>query len=526
MALVAAKCTQCGAKLTVDDSKEAGICENCGTAFITEKVVTNFITNNNTTINQKTVNIYQGGKTDKIGEELEEINDLFQVDMQEAEYRLGQLTITKKGNFRVWFYILKYLTYDFGEKINDDNEYLTAYISLRSYNEETQHATEYFVDEVYENCKKLAKGDDKILLEVSYKKYEDAFNNYFEKLRLDKINEKKEKYLLDLHIKSPTNLDKLEEMRKQQKLSEKDFYNIRLTICSLIKNNLKDANALLELRNYFLTDDKGGFVAFYNENASLYVFIGNSYTYEIYSVPIKYFRFDFSTRITPYVSTISEEKNGISYCNKILVKLYYNFNNDIVIIPDDEITLGSEEYKKLYKLAHNIAMAIDSYAYEIYSGFKEADNLDHLNKKTFVPRGYALIKEDTLYADITEQELLKARKTNNANYKPIEDSSNNNILANSSKKNLLDGLGNLASNFKTNHPIISFLLNASLYFLILLLTFVLLAIPVLKNNGTYILTPEQQEQVIYYVIADVVLVLILGLKIAIKVRRRKKEKNK
>nr|DAF93875.1 MAG TPA: DNA REPAIR HELICASE RAD25, SSL2, PRE-INITIATION COMPLEX, RNA polymerase.0A [Siphoviridae sp. ctZd434] len=50
MALVAAKCTECGANIKIDNNKEAGICEFCGTAFITEKAINNYttyITNNN-----------------------------------------------------------------------------------------------------------------------------------------------------------------------------------------------------------------------------------------------------------------------------------------------------------------------------------------------------------------------------------------------------------------------------------------------------------------------------------------------
>lgn len=49
MPLVAAKCTQCGANIEVDDAKEAGICKYCGTAFVTEKAITNYNTyvNNN-----------------------------------------------------------------------------------------------------------------------------------------------------------------------------------------------------------------------------------------------------------------------------------------------------------------------------------------------------------------------------------------------------------------------------------------------------------------------------------------------
>lgn len=50
MGFVAAKCTECGANIEVDDTKEAGICKYCGTAFITEKAINNYntyVTNNN-----------------------------------------------------------------------------------------------------------------------------------------------------------------------------------------------------------------------------------------------------------------------------------------------------------------------------------------------------------------------------------------------------------------------------------------------------------------------------------------------
>lgn len=50
MELVAAKCPQCGANIKVDKEKDAGICEFCGTAFITEKAINNYntyVTNNN-----------------------------------------------------------------------------------------------------------------------------------------------------------------------------------------------------------------------------------------------------------------------------------------------------------------------------------------------------------------------------------------------------------------------------------------------------------------------------------------------
>lgn len=49
MALVPAKCTQCGGNIEVDDTHEAGICKFCGTPFVTEKAINNYntyITNN------------------------------------------------------------------------------------------------------------------------------------------------------------------------------------------------------------------------------------------------------------------------------------------------------------------------------------------------------------------------------------------------------------------------------------------------------------------------------------------------
>ena len=39
MPFVSAKCTCCGAEITVDDTKEALICEHCNSAFIVEKAI-------------------------------------------------------------------------------------------------------------------------------------------------------------------------------------------------------------------------------------------------------------------------------------------------------------------------------------------------------------------------------------------------------------------------------------------------------------------------------------------------------
>ena len=60
MGFVAARCTQCGANIEVDDTKEAGICKYCGTAFVTEKAINNYNINN--TYNIQNANIIMPDK--------------------------------------------------------------------------------------------------------------------------------------------------------------------------------------------------------------------------------------------------------------------------------------------------------------------------------------------------------------------------------------------------------------------------------------------------------------------------------
>lgn len=57
MPLVPAQCTQCGAIVKVDDTKDANICHYCGTAFVTEKAINNYHITNNMNISNATINV-------------------------------------------------------------------------------------------------------------------------------------------------------------------------------------------------------------------------------------------------------------------------------------------------------------------------------------------------------------------------------------------------------------------------------------------------------------------------------------
>ena len=103
MALVAAKCTQCGAAIEVDESKEAGICPHCGTAFITEKVINNYNIVNNVTNNIQTA-IF------KTGDDVEDYIRKFNAYVKIEEYfKLRELCdeMSKKFPDSAFTYILR-----------------------------------------------------------------------------------------------------------------------------------------------------------------------------------------------------------------------------------------------------------------------------------------------------------------------------------------------------------------------------------------------------------------------------------
>ena len=62
MPLVQAKCTNCGANLEVENTKDAAICPYCGSAYVVEKAINNYSTTNN--ISGSIVNIYGGTSSD------------------------------------------------------------------------------------------------------------------------------------------------------------------------------------------------------------------------------------------------------------------------------------------------------------------------------------------------------------------------------------------------------------------------------------------------------------------------------
>lgn len=103
-------CTQCGARITVDENKSEGFCSYCGTPFITETVINNYQTTN---VNNVTKII--------LGNEKDEGSDFFNrgitflnlKEYNDAEENFKKAIETSPENAKFWFYLVVATTENF-----------------------------------------------------------------------------------------------------------------------------------------------------------------------------------------------------------------------------------------------------------------------------------------------------------------------------------------------------------------------------------------------------------------------------
>ena len=103
MPLVNAKCTNCGGALKVDDTKEAAICEYCGSPFIVEKAINNY--NYHITNNITAQNVIIAGKGEMEKERLLQ-NAKTQLsfnDTASARSTYSQITEDYPDDYRGWY---------------------------------------------------------------------------------------------------------------------------------------------------------------------------------------------------------------------------------------------------------------------------------------------------------------------------------------------------------------------------------------------------------------------------------------
>ena len=152
-------CTQCGGLIEVDETKEAGICASCGTAFITEKVISNYITNNNTVNN--ITNINYGEKKDGDYEFKQAMTRLKLDDFDAAVLAIEKATEKAPENPKYWIYDAYIDTqrftqiptewcyrggYDSSKPINKSIEGVANFFALASDEDKSKYSAELGVD--------------------------------------------------------------------------------------------------------------------------------------------------------------------------------------------------------------------------------------------------------------------------------------------------------------------------------------------------------------------------------------------
>ena len=167
MPLVPAVCTQCGAPIEVDNAKEAGICPHCGTAFITEKVINNYITQHvsNTSVNQTIVkNIYGREKTEAEEYVARGLSFLGLGEYIKAAECFEKAVKSEPGNIENHILLYRALTFDFrlyyGGLTGPD---CSCPISFRLSGQD-----EVSLDDVFGHIERLAKKADISALQKQY----------------------------------------------------------------------------------------------------------------------------------------------------------------------------------------------------------------------------------------------------------------------------------------------------------------------------------------------------------------------
>lgn len=119
MPLVAAQCTNCGAALQVDNTKDAAVCQYCGSAFIVEKAIHNYEINNTYKIENANIIVNDEKSFAKRMEAAEEY--LYKLQEYDAAYRIFcEIESLAPTNYKLWYGKICSQTRDFNPDVVAD----------------------------------------------------------------------------------------------------------------------------------------------------------------------------------------------------------------------------------------------------------------------------------------------------------------------------------------------------------------------------------------------------------------------
>ena len=123
MSLVTKKCSNCGANIDIDINSKTGICQHCGTKFITQDLINNFNISNN--FQNITKNIYGNGINDV--DDYVKKGDVFISlgEWDKAQKAYEKAIEDNPSDWRTWFGVVKCKTENFNNfKDKSHLEYL------------------------------------------------------------------------------------------------------------------------------------------------------------------------------------------------------------------------------------------------------------------------------------------------------------------------------------------------------------------------------------------------------------------
>lgn len=157
MPLVPAKCTQCGATLSIDSAQDAAICSFCNTPFVVEKAINNYSVTNNTNIGAVEHLHVEGARSVesrlRSAETLVELHDYYK-----ALKSFKALADDYVYEWRAWWGMARAKTCDY-----------TNVVGLREYEKGD-------VEEWANRAIQLAPAVEKPRLEKTFNEYKDAYN--------------------------------------------------------------------------------------------------------------------------------------------------------------------------------------------------------------------------------------------------------------------------------------------------------------------------------------------------------------
>ena len=143
MPLVKAQCTNCGAILEVDSSKDAAICQSCGTPYIVEKAIQRFNINNTNYIENAA--ILSETEFQKLFEAAEGYLKLGKINDAKSKFRCICSEYPQK--YEGWWGVVRCVI---GEEMKKDSPELAAIIESDEYNNAKKVATSEQIEKMAE----------------------------------------------------------------------------------------------------------------------------------------------------------------------------------------------------------------------------------------------------------------------------------------------------------------------------------------------------------------------------------------